>query len=228
MVHLWLSPILQSFGGDLIDRSDYQSAGGTLDGAASVEGMTHFQQWFDNGWANAAPAGDDDFYGSKTAALSWVGHWMYNGHAEALSDDLVLLPMPDFGNGPATGMGSWNWGITSSCDNPEGAWAFLEHLVSTEEILRMTDANGAVPARVSALAQSDLYGPDGPLSLFVQQLQNGVAVPRPITPAYATITSVFAEAIDNIIAGADVQEELSKAAQKIDQDIEDNQGYPVN
>lgn len=91
----------------------------------------------------------------------------------------------------------------------------------------MTNANGAVPARKSAIAQSDLYGADGALNLFVQQLEGGVAVPRPVTPAYPVITAAYAEAIQNIVTGADVKAALDKAVQKIDQDIEDNQGYPA-
>jgi multiple sugar transport system substrate-binding protein len=61
----------------------------------------------------------------------------------------------------------------------------------------------------------------------VQQLESDRAVPRPITPAYATISKAFAEAMDNIINGADVKTELSWAAQKIDQDIRDHQGYTL-
>ena len=91
----------------------------------------------------------------------------------------------------------------------------------------MTNANGAVPARKSAIAQSTLYAEGGPLNLFVQQLQGGVALERPVTPAYPVITSAFAEAIQNIVTGADVQGELDKAVEEIDLDIEDNQGYPT-
>ncbi|GAB4428939.1 MAG: extracellular solute-binding protein [Anaerolineae bacterium] len=221
------SPILQSFGGDLIDRQTYQRASGVLDGPRSVEAMEHFQSWFEKGWASKSTTLDDEFYESKKTALSWVGHWMYNPHARGLGPDLVLLPMPDFGHGPKTGMGSWSWGITSNCQDPAGAWAFIEYLLSPKEILRMTDANGAAPARRSVLAQSKLYGETGPLYLFAQQLESDRAVPRPITPAYATISTAFAEAVDNIISGADVKAELSRAAQKIDQDIKDHQGYPI-
>ncbi len=219
------SPILQSFGGDLIDRQSYQKASGVLDGPQSVEAMQHFQSWFQKGWASNSKDTDDAFYGSKTAALSWVGHWMYNPHVESLGKDLVLLPMPDFGHGSRTGMGSWNWGISSNCSASVGAWRFIEHLLSAKEILRMTDGNGAVPARQSALAQSKLYGKNGPLHLYVQQLESDRAVPRPITPAYSTISRVFAEAVDHIVNGADVQSELTWAAQEIDQDIKDHSGY---
>ena len=64
------SPIVQGFGGDLIDRSDYQTASGILNGPESVAAMEWFQSLFDNGYAITQPAGDDDFFGKKTAALS--------------------------------------------------------------------------------------------------------------------------------------------------------------
>ena len=221
------SPIVQSFGGDLIDRSDYQSAEGVLNGPEAVQGMEFFQSLFEDGYANPEPAGDDDFYNTKIAALSWVGHWMWTPHSEGLGDDLVLIPMPKLGDKAVTGMGSWNWGITSSCEHPDAAWKFLQYLIEPEQILRMTNANGAVPARKSAIAMSDLYAEGGPLNLFVQQLQGGVALERPVTPAYPTITTAFAEAVQNIVSGADVQSELDRAVETIDQDIEDNQGYPT-
>lgn len=219
-------PIVQSFGGDLIDRSDYQSADGVLNGPGSVAAMEWFQSLFEDGYAIASPAGDDDFYGSKKAALSWVGHWMYGPHTEGLGDDAILLPMPILGEKAVTGMGSWNWGLTSSCENPEAAYKFLAYLVEPDQILRMTNANGAVPARKSAIADSDLFGEGGLLNVFVQQLEGGVALERPVTPAYPVITSAFDEAFLNIVAGADVQTELDNAVATIDEDIADNDGYP--
>jgi len=221
------SPIIQGWGADLIDRSDFQSADGVLNSPEAVEALTWFQSLFEMGYANVLPAGDDDLYGSKISALAFVGHWMWAPHNEGLGDDLVLLPVPKLGDMAVTGMGSWNWGITSQSKNPDAAWKFLEYLIEPEQILRMTNANGAVPARKSALAMSDLFGMGGPLSIFVQQLEGGIAVARPQTPAYPTITSAFAEVVQNIVNGADVKMELDKAVEKIDQDIEDNQGYPI-
>ncbi|MEO1056043.1 MAG: sugar ABC transporter substrate-binding protein [Actinomycetota bacterium] len=221
------SPIVQSFGGDLIDRSDYLSASGTLDGPEAVAALETFQSWFDNGWVDPATPGDDSFFGSETSAISYVGHWQWLPHSEALGEDLLVLPMPNFGGETVTGMGSWNYGITSTCEDPAAAYEVLSHLVSTDEILRMTAGNGAVPARFSALEQSELYQEGGPLEIFAQQLSEGRGVPRPIFPGYATITEEFAQVIADIISGADVQSTLSDAAAAIDQDIEDNSGYPT-
>jgi len=65
-----------------------------------------------------------------------------------------MLPLPDFGRGIKTGMGSWAWAISSTCPAPEGAWAFMADLLSTDGIVRMTNLNGAIPARRSACTQT--------------------------------------------------------------------------
>ncbi len=218
------APILQSFGGDLIDRRSYRTAKGVLDGPQSVEAMKHFHRWIKKGWTRVVFDRSDDFQKGKTA-LSWTGHWGYRIYRKALGKDLVLLPLPDFGRGIKTAMGSWVWGISSTCGNPEGAWAFLAYLLSPKEIVRMTNVNMAMPARWSALAQSPLYGPRGSLRFFVHQLDMG-GVPRPATPAYGTISKAFGKAVSNIVAGADVQSELSQAADTIDQMIAAHRGYP--
>ncbi|MCG8478203.1 MAG: extracellular solute-binding protein [Spirochaetales bacterium] len=220
------SPVVQSFGGDLIDRSDYQSAEGVLNGPAAVEAMTAVQSLFERGYSIVSPPDDNEFVNGK-AALGWLGHWMWNTYSEAFGDDVVVIPMPRFGEASVTGMGSWAWAISSQSENPQGAWAFLEFILQPEEILSITDVNGAVPGRATAFAQSDLYSDGGALSIFVQQLQNGIAVPRPKTPGYPAITAAFYTAMDNIIKGADVQTELDIAVDFIEEDVRQNDGYPA-
>jgi multiple sugar transport system substrate-binding protein len=218
-------PILAGFGGDFIDRSNYRAARGVLDGPQSVAAMKRFQSWFRKDWTRAVFDRNDDFEKGKNA-LAWTGHWKYASFKEALGDDLILLPLPDFGHGLKTGMGSWSWSITSTCADPAGAWAVLSHLMSTDEVLRMSNANGAVPARKSALARSKLYGSHRPLEVFAQQLFSGAGIPRPATPGYGTISKAFAKATSAIIAGEDVQAELTRAARTIDEDIAAKRGYP--
>jgi multiple sugar transport system substrate-binding protein len=220
------SPFVESFGGDLINRSTYQSAMGVLNGPNAVAALTWFQNLFKQGYSNPWPASDTGFTLGH-AALNWGGHWLYAGNYQALGDNLLVLPAPNLGKGAKTGMGSWNWGITSSCKTPDAAWQVLNFIMSPSEIARMTNANGAVPARKSVIARSQLYAPNGPLHVFALQLLGGMAEPRPITPAYPTITSAFSEAVVNIVAGFNVKKELDKAVQKIDQDLQDNQGYPT-
>ncbi|MEO7495334.1 MAG: extracellular solute-binding protein, partial [Massilia sp.] len=217
------APILQSFGGDLIDRGRAGLASGVLDGPRSVDAVKHVERWIAKGWTRKVD-GPKDFAEGK-AALAWSGHWKYRVAHAALGPDLVAMPLPDFGHGIKTGMGSWAWAISTTCQAPEGAWAFLSDLLSTEEILRMTNLNGAVPARRSALRQSALYGPRGPLRVLARQLELA-GVPRPTTPAYGTVSNAFRVAVDNIINGGDTQSELNKAAATIDRQIAAHHGYP--
>ncbi len=220
------SPIVQSFGGDLIDRKGFKSSKGVINGEAAVKALTTLQGWVKAGYVNAASKDDGDFIKGK-AALSYVGHWTYKDYRKALGDALVLIPMPAFGAKAVTGAGSWNFGITADCKDPKAAAKVLAHLMSSAEILRVTEANGAMPSTNTALAQSKDYGAKGDLRIYVEQAREGVALVRPETPAYPAISTAFAEAVNNIVAGADVKKELDKAAKKIDQVIEDNNGYPV-
>jgi multiple sugar transport system substrate-binding protein len=220
------SPIVQSFGGDLIERKTFKSSKGMINGDAAVKALTTLQGWVKAGYVNPATKDDGDFIKGK-AALSYVGHWTFKDYQKALGDDLVLIPMPAFGAKAVTGAGSWNFGISADCKDPKAAAKVLAHLMSTPEILRVTEANGAMPGTNSALAQSKDYGVKGSLQIYVQQVRQGVALVRPETPAYPAISTAFAEALNNIVAGADVQKELDRASKKIDQNIADNKGYPV-
>lgn len=220
------SPIVQSFGGDLIDRKAFKSAKGVINGDAAVKALTTLQGWVKAGYVNAATKDDGDFVKGK-AALSYVGHWTYKDYRKALGDALVLIPMPAFGGKAVTGAGSWNFGISADCKEPKAAAKVLAHLMSSAEILRVTEANGAMPGTNTALAQSKDYGAQGDLRVYVEQARAGVALVRPETPAYPAISTAFAEAVNNIVAGADVKKELDKAAKKIDQVVEDNHGFPV-
>lgn len=219
------SPILQSFGADLINRNGFQTADGVLNGPAAVRAMTYFQNMVRN-FVNVNTRSDTDFVEGK-AALSFVGHWTWADYSKALGNNLVLIPMPAFGGRQVTGMGSWNFGISSDCPNPDAAAKVLMHLVNTDSVVTMSNASGAVPSRRSAIARTPNFSTNGALSLYVRQLNSRAAVERPATPAYPAITRAFAQAVANIAAGGNVKQELDRAVRAIDQDIKDNNGYPA-
>jgi multiple sugar transport system substrate-binding protein len=222
------TPVLWSAGGGLIDRTDYASADGALNSEASAASLTTFQSWVDDGLIDKDAADDSNFL-EKQSPISWVGHWMYGAYKEAAGDDLVLLPLPDFGTGSKTGMGSWAWGITSAAADGDAAWAVIDYLMSDEAILSITEVNGAIPGTSSAIGQSPNHAEGGDLELYVTQLQGApdIAVPRPVTPAYPNMTQVFRRVVDDIVNGADVQATLDAAVQSIDSDIDANEGYPA-
>ena len=81
------------------------------------------------------------------------------------------------------------------------------------------------PGLKSFGAASPVYAPGGPMAVAFEQAAK-TAVPRPLHPAYPAITLAAQTAFTNILDGADPKEELTKAAEDIDADIEDNDGYP--
>lgn len=212
-----LTPILWSFGGDVIDREDWTNgAEGLMNGPEALAFGQWYQSLFDNGYSVAEPVdGAEDFRQGKVG-LSMPGHWMYRSYKEALGDDLVLIPMPTYGDQPYTGMGSWAITITNTCEEPDAAAEFLEFWLSPERVESITTANGAPPARVSVLEQSELYAEGGDLYVFTQQINAGWSYPRPGNPVTPAIQSAWGTAIEAIRAGEDVQTALDTAVDEID------------
>jgi multiple sugar transport system substrate-binding protein len=217
------SPALASAGGDLLDR-ERLVAEGTLNGQSSVRALATIQSWIEAGYVD--PNVDDAAFTGGRVALSWSGHWDYRRYRDALGEDLVVLPLPDFGGGSRSGQGSWVWGIAEGSRHSAAAAAFLTFLLQPEEVLAMAAANAAVPGTTTAASRSALYAEGGPLRLFYTQLTEGYTIPRPRTPAYPIVTSAFQEAFTAIRGGEPVQAALDAAAAAIDQDIRDNRGYP--
>lgn len=219
-----LSPMLQSAGGDLIERNRHLSAEGVLNGLESNTMLKDLQDWITKNRVD--PNIDDAAFTSRRVPLALGGHWNYRQYQASLGDDLLLLPLPDFGAGSKTGMGSWCWAITAGSQKTVAAATFLSFLLTTEEVLSMANANGAIPATRSAIDASPLYRPGGPLRLFAEQLEKGRGIPRPRTPAYPIITAEFQRIVDRIRSGSDVESVLERAVEAIDREIADNQGYP--
>ncbi len=217
------APIVWSAGGNLLSE-DNSSAEGQLNSDGAVKALTTFQSWFKDGYVGDNTA-DDDFVTGK-AAVSWVGHWMYNPYKEKFKDDLIVLPLPDFGTGVKTGQGSWQWAIGKKTADADAAWKFIEYTLQPEQQKLIAGAAGAIPARTSVANADPKFAAGGDLELFVQQHAKGLSVPRPTTPAYNTVSNAFNQAIQDIIDKADVKASLDKAVKTIDEDITDNDGYP--
>lgn len=218
-------PLLESAGCDLIDRKAWK-ASGTLDSEACVKALTMMQAWVKNGWVVPTSSGTNQFYAEgQPAALAMGGHWFYAEAAAAMKDNIVVMPLPKIGDKGVSPNGTWIWGISATSENPEAAGKFLSFLLKDKDYRDYAKSQSAYPGLKSFAAESPLYAEGGPLAVAFEQASK-TAVARPPHPAYPTITSAFMQAVDKIFNGGDAQEALTAAAKKIDQDIEDNAGYP--
>jgi multiple sugar transport system substrate-binding protein len=239
------APMIQSFGGDLIDRSTLQSTEGVLNGPETVAALTEFQNWVNDGLIDLVAQDDSNFTvgpdgqpntGDETP-LSWVGHWMDILYSENV-DDLLLLPLPDFGMGSKGGMGSWNWAASTGRDavpnsgdeaDLDAVWAFIDFATNAESIQRFVEGYGTVPPTKDLSAFPE-YMPGGRKSMYVDYLANAHqdnsvvkngSFARPATGAYLFLRDTFSQAFADIVAGADVQATLDQAARLVDQEIQD-------
>ena len=223
-------PIVNSAGVEVVVDN---RAEGNLNSQPVVDVLEQFASWR----RYVDPNTDDAAFIQERTALSWVGHWVYGSYAEALGEDLVVLPLPDFGVGPKSGQGSLAWGISAQTDKGPAAAAFLDYLMSDEWVALMTDGNGAPPGTETVTGSSELYGPGGALELYAEALartcgagpptEECVAIPRPGSPAWPTIAAQFAKAWFAAYNGADAQTELDRAARIIDLDYQDNDDYDL-
>ena len=220
------SPFLQSFGGDIVDRSTYQTAEGALNGDAAIEFGEWWQKLFADGYAPGTsedPADQQTGFIDGKFAFQWNGNWRAVATMDAV-DDVVFLPAPDFGEGNKIGGGSWQFGVSASCPNPDGAAAFIKFATQDKYLAAFSDGIGLIPSTASAAAMTKNYKEGGPLAVFYD-LSKEQAVLRPVTPGYVVQAKVFIKALADIANGANVGDTLDAAVDEIDADIKQNKGY---
>ena len=219
------SPFLQSFGGDIVDRSTYKTAEGALNGDAALKFGAWWQGLFTGGYAQATqdPADRDNGFGAGDYAFSWNGNWAALNALKAFPDT-VFLPAPNFGAGSKIGAASWQFGVTTKSEHPDGASKFIEFALQDKYLADFSNGIGLIPATPTAAEMTENYKVGGPMAVFFA-LTKAQALVRPVTPGYVVEAKVFEKALADIASGAEVQATLDAAVDEIDADIEKNGGY---
>ncbi len=217
------SPILQSFGGDLIDRRTMTSAQGTLNADAALRFGQWFKVLFAKGLVNRKEPDENSFVKGRSA-LVYTGNWWAADYRTHAGSDLLILPPPDFGHGVKIGGGSWQWAISRTCAHPDGAGDFIRFLLRPENIGAMSDASGGVPVTEAGAAATKAFAPGGDSRVFFE-LTRRFAVERPSSPAFPTIANAFTAAMRDIMDGGDVRDALDDAVDDIDDTIANNPGF---
>ena len=220
------SPFLQSFGGDIVDRTTYTTAEGALNGDAAMAFGAWWQKMFTDGYAPGTsqdPADRDSGFIDGKYAFSWNGNWAALGALTA-HDDTLFLPAPDFGSGPKIGAASWQFGVSATSEHADGAAAFIQFALNDQYLADFSNGIGLIPATATAAQMTDNYKDGGPMAVFFG-LTSAQALVRPVTPGYVVAAKVFEKALADIANGADIAETLDAAVDEIDADIAANSNY---
>lgn len=217
------SPFLQSFGGDLIDRDTYKTADGVINGPEALAWAKWFQGLVKDGYAPAKSSQDAfaDFVNNKSAMV-WSGIWSTSTLAKV--KDGIVMPPPDFGKGPKIGGGSWQWAVSSSCNQKDAAMEYLKFSLTPKYEAAFATKQNVIPATDAAAALTPGWKPGQPKRFFLDESKN-FALIRPPTPGYPFLTTTFAKAAQDIISGGDAKAILDQAAMDIDNNLKSNDNY---
>ncbi len=210
------SPFLQSAGGDLINRTDYKSAQGALNGPQALAWAKWFRGLVTDKFMPLKSGTDPaaDFLNGKTAII-YNGSWGAADARKKFGDDVLFIPPVDLGSGPKIGGGSWQWGITTGCADQAGAMDYMKYAAQDKYVASVSTATGTIPATDAAAQQVKGFEKGGENEIF-RQFSQKFAVLRPPTPGYPFIATEFTKTAQDILNGADPQQALDQAVKDID------------
>lgn len=221
------APILQSFGGDLINRKTYTSSDGYLNGPAARKFANWMRMLVDKGYVSSRGASDTalDFVNNKSGLL-YGGIWSMSTFQKYAKDykDIVAMPLTDLGHGSVAGGGSWTVGITKTCSNKVAAEDYVRFSLQDKYLALMAKAGMNIPASAKAQQMVPQFAKGGDMVIFTK-ISSKYVVMRPATPGYNFISTEFRKTIGDIMNGADTNSWLDKAVNHIDGNIAGADNY---
>lgn len=208
------SSFMISWGADLISRDNYLVANGILNSNEAVEFGKWIQLLAEQDYVNENAKSDVDLAGNQVA-IQFSGSWLLDRYYSVLGDDLAVLPVPDFGNGPVIGGGSWHWAVSNTCPHLEAAKEFLSFISAPDQIVRQGDITPAFPTTVEAAKLTKNFSETGKWRI-VYDFSTRFAKLRPETPAYAAISVAYRTAMEDILSGIEPKAALDIAVEKIE------------
>lgn len=215
-------PLPQSKGAQVLS-ADGLKATGYVDSPKFIEAIEFYKKLFVD-W-KISPVGIDstkapEFMGTGKVAF-YVGGTMTIPTFKRYPDlKYGVAPHPYFQGGkPVTPTGSWHVGINPRSKYLEICKTFVKFITRDDMMKLFFDLRGYPPVKKTVYAANpDVFNTD--LWRLVQYELQNTAVPRPATPGYREYEDILRQALADIQQGADVTATLTKAAAKIDRELE--------
>ncbi|MCF6323957.1 MAG: extracellular solute-binding protein [Gammaproteobacteria bacterium] len=210
-----LYPMLLSAGGAIINEQAPYQVDGILNSARNIAFLTRFQHWIEQGYVYNGISRDAFIDGR--VPLAWAGLDKFSSYKAQFGDDLIVVPLPDFGFGSQYVQKSWGWGLTRNCEDTQAAMRFLEFLFLPEEVHLAAQASGGLPGTYSALASYGAVSDRPLIASLINAHQKGEVYSQLKSSLYPVIDSAFHKAFVRIKNGVPVAASLEAAIGVIDQ-----------
>ncbi|TBL73887.1 extracellular solute-binding protein [Paenibacillus thalictri] len=223
----WLSPdnnsegasftrflFLWNHGAEVLDPKN-TTAKGFLNSDKTIQALQEYQDYYQKYKISPLETISKDQSGFETGKLSmYISNistsFVLNSKYPNIKYGVMPLPKGEKHFGSS---GGWNVGIYAKAKNPDAAWKIINAMTGKEGHKKFTQTFNFMPSRKSSLeARADLN--QYPLSLAKEMMNTSRA--RPVTPAYAEISPIFADMMSAVAYGGNVRELANKAADDID------------
>ena len=218
-----LLPMGQSLGGTALSADGFK-ASSYIDGPAFVDGFTFMQKMYTE--SKISPPGQFDtaltpeLFGAGKCAMMVAGTFVFDTLKTKFPNlDFGVAPHPYFAKGKAvTPTGAWHFGVNARTPQKAAASQFVTDMLSDDmnvlwyKLRPYVPSLNAVWEKEAASFTSDLW------KIAKYDVQN-TAVPRPATPGFREYEDIVRVALRDIQSGANAQQILTAAAQKIDREI---------
>ncbi len=217
----YYAPFVWSGGGELVS-DDGLTVDGYFNSDQTKAAMEYFRTIVENGYMSQAPI--DNLFESGRAAFKFDGAWEVNTIYTSYPDiNLGVAPyiVSDNWDGETyTPTGSWAFAASSETKDIEGATELVKWMSGVDSGIRIWNMTKNFPSTYEAFENIDVFQTDENYSALYNQLST-YGHPRPKTPVYPQVSTSFQEVLESVaLSGKDVDQELDKAVERIDQKLE--------
>ncbi|QWU14138.1 fructooligosaccharide transport system substrate-binding protein [Paenibacillus sophorae] len=210
---LWIS------GGTDIVNKEGTTAEGFVNSPQGVEAAEFLQKLANEKLFNIDPK-PTEFEEGK-AATKLGGPWNIPGFKNYPDLEWGITYFPKKAGGTQTApSGSWAVGVSVDTKHPKEAAEVIKWITNKDSSTQLAQAISMPASRKSAFESLTEYN-ELPLRIIKEQV-TGVSHARPVTPAYPVLTQKFAEALTDIMVGADVKKSLDNVASTYDEEYKRN------
>ena len=221
--YLFWQPWVWSNGGRFFsaDHSEF-----TLNQGAALEGLEYYVGLRCD--ANVAPTGEQaaersaaSMFADGDAAMIVDGRWrvapLLNNAAVDFNWDVALFPAGTAGS--VIDVDGSGWGISSTSNDPEAAWRFIEFVSSAEAQAMWTEAGIIIPSRRSVGLGDSFVTPDiAPASDEIFIIANETGIPTETFEGFGEFLNLLNEGLSEVWL---CQTSVADGLASVQRDIED-------